>query len=171
MRRNKVSESFLQKHELRHLSLVSNLGADPKHVPEATAELEYMLRLYPNNLLYRGQLATLLRIQGRADKAIRLLYEIPLHLWDYKLFTEMGRSQASVGNCTAAEQFLLRALDDRTETNFSQAVLDLAIVYVGCFQDKEKARHYFERYLSFTIPHSEKDKARKIASDFGIHVE
>jgi len=171
VRRNKVSESFLQKHELRHLSLVSNLGADPKHVPEATAELEYMLRLYPNNLLYRGQLATLLRIQGRADKAIRLLYEIPLHLWDYKLFTEMGRSQASVGNCTAAEQFLLRALDDRTETNFSQAVLDLAIVYVGCFQDKEKARHYFERYLSFTIPHSEKDKARKIASDFGIHVE
>lgn len=171
VRRNKVSESFLKKHELRYLSLVSNLGADPKHIPEATAELEYMLRLYPNNLLYRGQLATLLRIQGRSNKAIGLLYEIPVSEWDYKLFTEMGRSQASVGNCTLAEQFLLRALDDRTETNFSQAVLDLAIVYVGCFQDKDKAQHYFERYLSFTIPQSEKDKARKIASDFGIHVE
>lgn len=171
VRRNKVSESFLKKYELRYLSLVSNLGADPKHIPEATAELEYMLRLYPNNLLYRGQLATLLRIQGRAEKAVGLLYEIPLNLWDYKLFTEMGRLQASMGNCAAAEQFLLQALDDRTETNFSQAVLDLAIVYAGCYQDKDKARHYFERYLSFTIPHTEKEKARKIASDFGINVE
>lgn len=171
VRRNKVSEDFLKKNELRYLSLVSSLGVDAERIPEGTAELEYMLRKYPRNNLYRGQLATLYRIQKRPEKALAVLYEIPISQWDYKLFTEMGRLQASMGNCLQAEQFFQGALSDRTETNFSQAVLDLAIVYAGCFGDTQKARHYFERYLSFTIPHTEKDRAKKIAADFGIHVE
>lgn len=171
VRRNKVSENFLKKNELRYLSLVSSLGVDAKRIPEGTAELEYMLKKYPRNNLYRGQLATLYRIQKRPEKALAVLYEIPISQWDYKLFTEMGRLQASMGNCLQAEQFFQGALSDRTETNFSQAVLDLAIVYAGCFGDTQKARHYFERYLSFTIPHTEKDRAKKIAADFGIHVE
>lgn len=171
VRRNKVSEDFLKKNELRYLSLASSLGVDAKRIPEGTAELEYMLRKYPRNNLYRGQLATLYRIQKRPEKALAVLYEIPTSQWDYKLFTEMGRLQASMGNCLQAEQFFQGALSDRTETNFSQAVLDLAIVYAGCFGDTQKARHYFERYLSFTIPHTEKDRAKKIAADFGIHVE
>ncbi len=171
VRRNKVSEDFLKINELRYLSLVSSLGVDAERIPEGTAELEYMLRKYPRNNLYRGQLATLYRIQKRPEKALAVLYEIPISQWDYKLFTEMGRLQASMGNCLQAEQFFQGALSDRTETNFSQAVLDLAIVYAGCFGDTQKARHYFERYLSFTIPHTEKDRAKKIAADFGIHVE
>lgn len=171
VRRNKVAPSFLKTHELRYLTLANNLGVNPKFIPEGTVELEYALKMYPKNTLYRGQLASLYRIQKHPEKAVALLYEIPQDQWDYRLFTEMGRLQASMGNCIASEQFLLRALDGRTETNFSQAVLDLAIVYAGCFQDKDKAQHYFERYLTFTIPHTEKEKARKIASDFGITVE
>ena len=171
VRRNKVSSDFLKRFEMRYLSLASTLGVDQKYIPEATVELEYALTLYPQNNLYRGQLATLYRIQKRPQKAASLLYAIPQNQWDYKLYTEMGRTQASMGNCILSEQFLQGALNDRTETNFSQAVLDLALVYVGCFQDKERARHYFERYLSFTIPHTEKEKARKLAEDFGIHLE
>ena len=171
VRRNKVSPEFLKRHEMRYLSLASTLGADKDYLPEATVELEYAIGLYPQNNLYRGQLATLYRIQKRPDKAASILYAIPQDQWNYKFYTEMGRAQASMGNCAEAEMFFQQALNDRTETNFSQAVLDLALIYVGCFQDKERARHYFERYLSFTIPHTEKEKARKLAEKFGIHIE
>ncbi len=171
VRRDKVSSSFLKEHELKYLSFTSSLGAEKVHIHEATVELENAIKRYPDNVLYKGQLASLYRVQKQANKGINLLLTVPVQLWNYRLYTEMGRLHASIGNCQEAEQSFLSALDDRTETNYSQAVLDLAITYAGCLNNSEKAKHYFERYLSFTLPQYEKAKARKLASDFGIYIE
>jgi len=148
-----------------------NLGVDREFIPEATTEHEKLIKKYPNNSLAIGQLATLYRIQKKPEKAERILHTIPQASWDYALYTEMGRTYASMGRCEEAETSFLAALDDRNEQNYSRAVLDLAIVYAGCLHDGDRAKHYFDRYLSYVLPQSEKEKTRKLAEDFGIQLD
>ncbi len=166
-----IEDEILKKYEIRSIKLSSNLGIDKTEMKGALHELEQLADRYPSNTMVKGQLATLYRIQKMPGKAEKVLLSIPAHEWDYTVLTEMGRIKASAGDCTEAETYFLAALEDRAEQNYSQAVLDLAVVYAGCLGDKAKAAHYFERYLSFVLPQSEKDKARKLAQDFDIELK
>ena len=78
---------------------------------------------------------------------------------------------AAQGSCREAEKWFLEAIKERGEQNLSRTVLDLAVLYAACFEDMDKARHYFARYNSYPIPPAEREKAWQIAKQFGIKLE
>lgn len=166
-----VSAEFLAENQLMTVDFTRNLGFDPNNSASVAAELVSFIKRYPDNILARGQLATVYRIQKQFQKAEKLLYTIPFEKWDFTLKTEMGRLTAAQGKCFAAEKWLLSALKERKERNFARATLDLAVVYAGCIGDKEKAKHYFERFNSYALDPGERELQRQVAEEYGIPVD
>ncbi len=171
VRKSFVSESFLRDHELSALDLTTDLGTDPKHIPDAIIQLEKFTKTYPDSTLAIGQLASLYRVSGRLDQAIGTIKRIPQAKWDFVVKTEMGRILAAKGDCADAERFFLDALGDRNEKNVSKTTLDLAILYAVCLKDNAKAQHYFKRYTSYPIPQTERDRATEIMKRYVINLE
>lgn len=170
-KRSLLDESFTEENEIKYLDLGRDLGFDPKQATEAAKELEKFISRYPESNLAIGQLASIYRIQGRFEKAEETLMKIPEKKWNYIVMTEMARLQAAQGYCKSSEQWFLKALKDRKEQNFSRAVLDLAVLYAGCLNEPEKAKHFLDRYNSFQLSPVEREKSRQIAEDFGIKTE
>lgn len=167
VRKDTVSQEFLEKNSIRGLDFARNLGFDPANGEEVAKELEEFTARYPTKLAI-GQLASVYRIQQNFEKAEEVLSRIPQDQWDYIVMTEMGRIQAAQGDCENAEGWFLKALNDRKEQNVSRTVFELAVLYAGCFQDMEKAKHFYDRYNSFPLSNTERERARVIAKDFGI---
>lgn len=169
VKKSEVNESFLKKNALIHLKLDRSLGFDIKEATAAAQELRRFTKVYKSRMAL-GQLATIYRLNGQLDLAESTLTQIPKQKWDFTVYTEMGRVKAAQGLCKEAEYNLLQAVNGKGEQNFSRAVLDLAVVYAGCLQDKEKAEHFFRRYDSFMMPPAEHGRVRNIADDFGINI-
>ncbi len=169
VKKSEVNESFLKKNALIHLKLDRSLGFDIKEATAAAQELRRFTKVYKSRMAL-GQLATIYRLNGQLDLAESTLTQIPKQKWDFTVYTEMGRVKAAQGLCKEAEYNLLQAVNEKGEQNFSRAVLDLAVVYAGCFQDKKKAEHFFRRYDSFMMPPAEHGRVRNIADDFGINI-
>lgn len=166
--KSSVAPEFLNNHELHDVRLEKNLGFDPEKAILAAQELETFTNKYPNNSFAIGQLATIYRTSKQFAKAKSTLERIPKHQWSFSLYTEMGRLESAQGLCKSAEQNFLTALKLRDEKNYSRAVLDLAVLYAGCFRDKTKAKHYFQRYNSYLITTNEREKLHTLAKEFGI---
>jgi len=166
-----VSINFLEKNSINYLDLSRNLGFDPKKMTETEDELTRFVERYPYNALALGQLATVYRLQKRFDEAQKILARIPKENQDVSFFTEMGRLKAAQGDCASSEKNYLLAIDKKQEQNFSRAILDLAVLYAGCFQDKQKAKHYFLRYNSFILPQEERIKFDNLAKQFGVSLD
>jgi hypothetical protein len=79
--------------------------------------------------------------------------------------------KATEGQCEASEASYKHALKDRSERNYSRAILDLAVLYALCFNDKEKSAHYFNRYNSFVLDPVEREHVRELASEMGIKLD
>ncbi len=168
---NTMSDSFNKKHAVKYLDFMSDLGFDPKNATASATEMKNYLKLYPDNVQAKGHLATILRTQYQFKDAQKLLQSIPDAQKDYIVYTELGRVTAADGDCTTAEGYFLKALEDRNETNFSRATLDLAVLYVGCLNEPEKAKRYFQRFNSYAIPSTEREKVKKLMQDFGLQSE
>lgn len=168
VRASGMEASFFRDHEIRSLKLETNLGFDPDERATAAAELELLHTRYPDNMLFLGQLATLYRMQKKFNAAETLFTRIPQTQWGFALYTEYGRLMAAQGKCIKAESHFLKALSYRDEKNYSRTVLDLAVLYAGCFKDTVRAKHYFIRYNSFLITTSEREKLHMLAKQFGI---
>jgi len=171
VRKDTVSKEFLAENELKFVDFSRNLGFDPEQVVKARAELEKFTGKYPGSVLAWGQLATIYRLLGKNDLAKKALFNIGENQWNYAVKTEMARIMAAQGSCREAEKWFLEAIKERGEQNLSRTVLDLAVLYAACFEDSEKARHYFARYNSYPIPPAERQKAWQIAKQFGIKLE
>ena len=171
VRKSAVTADFAKKNFLEHIDLSRPLGFDPQNASQAAEELENFIKKYPDSLMATGQLASIYRIQKKYSLAEKTLRKIPQSRWNYVVYTEMGRLKAAQGLCVASEENYLRALQDRAEQNLSRAVLDLAVLYAGCFQDYEKARHFFSRYNSFPISSSEREFLRQLTNQFKIKLE
>lgn len=156
---------------LTHLALGRNLGFDPKEATATAEELREFVSRYPDNQSAIGLLATVYRIMNRSDKAEKILNTIPKNLWTYTLYTEMGRIKASQGLCKSAEKEFETAISMRSETRFSRAILDLAVLSASCLGDKARAKHLFNRYNSFIIHPAEREEVRTIAEQFGIMLD
>lgn len=163
-----MDHTFLQKNTMHTMRLDTNLGFDPLNGASAAAELEIFSARYPDNTLLLGQLATIYRINKDFDRAENTMQRIPKNLWNFSLFTEYGRLKAAKGQCIDAETYFLHALSFRNEKNYSRTVLDLAVLYAGCFKDTKRAKHYFIRYNSFLITTSEREKLHMLTKQFGI---
>jgi tetratricopeptide (TPR) repeat protein len=171
VKKDAVARKILEEDELRFINLTRNLGFNPGEIASATAELEKFTAKYPQNKMALGQLASLYRFNKDFSKAENTLRKIPLNEWDYAVYTEDGRIKAAEGLCKSAEESFIKALKDRSEQNYSRTVLELAILYVGCFGDRQKAKHYFLRYNSFLITPVEREKLRQIMKNFNISLE
>ena len=171
VKKDAVSQEFLNSNYLSEINLGRNLGFNIENIDKATEQLKRFTANNPESTLALGQLASLYRFQQKFDEAEKTLQKIPKNKRDFIFMTEMGRIKAAQGLCKSSEDWYLQALKLRKEQNLSRAVLDLAVLYAGCFQDKEKARHFFQRYNSYPISPGEREKARKIAKDFGISLE
>jgi tetratricopeptide (TPR) repeat protein len=165
-----LSSLFIEKYALTQLYLNSNLGFDSLAADETIQDLKRYLTLYPHNPLALGQLATVYRIQQKFDLAEKTLFQFPTDKKDFSYMVEMGRLKAAQGLCKSSEEWYLKALSVKKEQLYSQAVLDLAVLYGGCFQDKVKAKHYFARYNSFVLPQNERERVRQLAEQFGIQL-
>lgn len=163
-----MDESFFQSHAFGELKLDRNLGFDPDQSASATAELETFRAQYPFNTLLSGQLATIYRITKQFKSAETIFQGIPKNQWNFALYTEYGRLKAAQGKCIEAEHYLTTALSFRNEKNYSRTVLDLAVLYAGCFKDTKRAKHFFIRYNSFLITTGEREKLHMLAKQFGI---
>ncbi len=168
---NSVEDTFLQTNAMHTLRLDTNLGFDPTNSASAAAELERFTMRYPTNTLLLGQLATIYRINKQFDLAEKVFQKIPTNTWNFSLFTEYGRLNAAQGKCIIAEDNFLKALSYRNEKNYSRTVLDMAVLYAGCFNDTKKARHFFLRYNSFLITTAEREKLHMLTKQFGIDMD
>ena len=166
--KTRATPTLLEKHELQHVRLERNLGFDPETATESAAELEAFTTKYPQNYFAVGQLATIYRLTQQFDLADQTLTRIPSEHRNFATYTEMGRLDAARGLCKSAEENFLIALGFRNEKNYSRTILDLGVLYAGCFEDKAKAKHYFQRYNSFLITTSEREKLHALAKEFGI---
>lgn len=170
-KKDSVPPSFDKENSLSSLNLQRNLGYDPENATSAAQQLERFVRKNPESALARGQLASIYRLGKRFSQAEAILRTVPEDQWDLTMMTEMGRLKAAQGLCVESETYLLQAVNQRKEQNISKAILDLAVLYAGCFGDKEKAAHYFKRYNSFVIPSNERDFVKKLMHDFDITLE
>lgn len=159
---------IISQHSLKYVDLTRNLGVRPDAIASATAELATFSNKYPQNTLAIGQLASLYRFGGKLDQAKVTLHQIPVSKRGFVFNTEMGRIAAAQGKCAQSESYFLAALRDRGEQNVTKTVLDVAILYAGCFEDMPKAKKYFQRYLSFPLPEFEKERAKELVQKFGI---
>jgi hypothetical protein len=159
VKNDSVPPNFLHTYKLKTVDFSQDLGFDPKNIDAATKELETFTGRYPHNKLALGQLATLYRHGQQFEKAENALHRIPTSQWDFVVMTEMGRTKAAQGLCKQAEYWFLQALDERNEKNISRTTFDLAILYAICFNDSDKAKHYFKRYTSYPIPDFERQRA------------
>lgn len=166
-----VSPAFLEEHALLTVDLSRNLGTDPASLPLAIKELTRFTTRYPESILAKGQLATLFRLNKNADRAEQILLSIPKNKWSFQIYTEMGRVKAAQGDCTQAQYYFEQALRERDETYLSKTIFDLAILHAGCTGDKVRARRYFDRYLSFPLPETERQRAIEIAREFEIRMQ
>lgn len=171
VKKSSLPQDFLQKKALSHINLARNLGFNPEDASKAQEELERFISENPESSLAIGQLASIYRFQQNYEEAEKTLMKIPQKQWDFIVMTEMGRVKAAQGLCKSSEDWYLKALSLRNEQNVSRAVLDLAVLYGACFKDKEKARHFFQRYNSYPLPTGERERVRKIAKDFGIALD
>lgn len=170
VRKGSMEDSFFEKNAIHSLRLDKNLGFDPSLSATASAELASLLTRYPKNTLLSGQLATIYRIDKQFDNAEHLFQSIPSNRWNFSLYTEYGRLNAAQGKCIAAEDNFLKALSYRNEKNYSRVVLDLAVLYAGCFKDTTRAKHFFTRYNSFLITTAEREKLHMLTKQFGINM-
>ena len=170
VKKNKIPKKTLNTYALTHVDLARNIGFDPTNATASAQELEEFTKRQPESTLAIGQLASIYRFQKNFAKAENTLQRIPSSQWDFIVMTEMGRLQAAQGRCYDAERWFLSALEQRNERSLSRTVFDLAILYAGCLGDKEKAKHYFLRYNSYPIPAVERERAKKIADQFGVHL-
>lgn len=166
-----LDDEFIKKNEIKYLELGRNLGFEPENATESAQELEVFTKRYPTSYLALGQLASVYRYQKDLKKAEETLLKIPDNKWNYVTMTEMARLRAAQGYCKSSEKWFLEALNDRSEKNFSRAVLDLAVLYAGCLNDYEKAKHFLLRYNSFQLSPIEREKVKQIANDFNIQLE
>lgn len=166
--RASLSPETLSAHELLHVNLDTNLGFSPDMATQSARELESFLKRYPQNTFARGQLATIYRITKQFDRAAEHLSFIPENERSFTTYTELGRLEAARGKCKSAEHYFLRALALRDERNYSRTVLDIAVLYAGCFNDKQKARHFFKRYNSFLVTANEREKLNMLTQQFNI---
>lgn len=163
-----MDDAFFQTNALHTVRLETNLGFDPDNSASAAAELETFTRRYPENTLLLGQLATIYRIRKEFARADQTFLRVPKPAWSFSLYTEYGRLSAAQGKCILAEDNFLKALTYRNEKNYSRTVLDLAILYAGCFKDTKRAKHFFTRYNSFLITTTEREKLHMLTKQFGI---
>lgn len=168
---DEMPQKFIEENSLLSLDLSRNLGFNPEVATASAKELESFTKKYPNNKLALGQLATIYRYQDNPARAEQTLLKIPRDKWDYIVLTEMGRIKASQGACKESEAYYLEALKDRREQTFSRAILDMAVLYALCFNDKEQAEHYFNRYNSFILDPAEREKVRALAEEMGIELQ
>ena len=168
---SRVSKDYVKQNALRYIDPTRPLGTAPEHISMAIEELESYNKRLPDSTLAHGQLSSLYRYTRQLDKAEETLLAIPIESWDYTVMTEMGRLKAAQGKCKESEGWYRRVLAERTEQYYSRAVLDLAVLYAGCLNDKPQAEHYFMRYNSFALPPYERERVKKIAIDFGILLE
>ncbi len=171
VKKDSVPASFLDKYALDYIDISQNLGFDSKKANETAKQLESFIVRYPESVLAKGELASIYRIQNRYDLAEQTLDKIPKNRWNFIVYTEMGRIKAAQGLCFSAEEYFLDALKQRYEQNYSRAVLDLAVLYASCLNDKEKAKHYFQRYSSFPITSSEHEFVRELMDKFDIKLD
>lgn len=165
---NAIEATKLAPLELTYVDLDKNLGFSPESATQSARELETFLTRYPENYFAVGQLATVHRILRQYDRAHTLLQSIPKPLWTFATYTELGRLEAARGRCKSAEDAFLTALTYRNEKNYSRTVLDIAVLYAGCMGDKAKAKHFFQRYNSFLVTTTEREKLNSLAKQFGI---
>lgn len=165
-----VSDELIQKNSLKTVLLSNPNGFSPEQLDESIIELKRFVKNNPTSKLAIGQLASLYRYKKDYVSASETLEKIPESKWDYAVKTEMARIQAARGFCRSAEYWFHSALTDRPEQNYSRTVLDLAVLYAGCFKDKEKSKHYFERYNSYVLPPIERERIKQMAIEFGIQL-
>lgn len=170
-KRDQLSDTFIKELAFKYLDLSRNLGFDPKEATSAANELIKFNHVYPDSILIAGQLASIYRISGQLDKAEKTLLIIPKEKWEYIIKIEMGRIKAAQGLCFSSEQYYLDALKERPEQIYSRTVLDLAVLYAGCFDDKVKAKHYFQRYSTFPTDNQEKELLKQLMEKFSIKIE
>ena len=163
-----VSDDFLKDHALKYIDFGRNLGFDPAKGQEAIRELTQFINRYPDNVEAIGQLASIYRITGDFSSAQKLLDTIPEAKRTYAVNTEFGRVSAAQGHCVEAERYFLKALKEKPEMMFSRTVLDLAVLYAGCFKDTKTAAHYFSRFDSYQLPPDERERVRVLMKDFDI---
>lgn len=166
VKRESAPDSFIARYGLPSLDLSVDMGVKKDAIHSAITELERFTKNAPESTLAIGQLATLYRAGNQLEKAEDTLMRIPGDQWDYVVMTEMGRIKAAQGLCKQSETWFLRALNERDEKNVSKTTFDLAILYAVCFNDEEKAKHYFKRYTSYPIPGFERERATEIMKKY-----
>jgi len=171
VKKDLMSKSFIDSHGFKYVDMSRNLGFDPQKSDQAAEELTSFIKQYPKATLAVGQLASIYRIKHKYALAEKTLQKIPEKDWDYVVKIEMGRIKAAEGLCLSSEHYYLSALKERPEKLFSRAVLDLAVLYAGCFGDKNKATHYFQRYQSFPLSSQERELVRELMLEFSIKTE
>lgn len=166
-----VTPDFLASNTLQYVDFSKSLGFDVKNMDQAIKEMEQFTKKYPQNYYALGQLASMYRFTKQFGKAEQILNQIPESQRDFLYLTEQGKLAAAQGKCQDSEMWYKKALSLRNEQYYSRAVLDMAVLYIGCFNDREKAKHYFLRYNSFLLSDTEKAKMKKLMDDFGINLE
>lgn len=156
---------------LNYVDLSRNLGFDPKEATNSATELERFIISYPDSILAKGQLASIYKVEQKYDLAEKTLLKIPENKWNYVVNLEMGRIKAAQGLCLSAEEYFLKSLSFRQEQVYSKTVLDLAVLYAGCFGDMNKAKHFFQRYLSFPLDRNDRELVRQLMEKFSIKNE
>lgn len=168
--RTAIPKNTLADRELIYVHLEKNLGFSPDMATQSAQELETFITRYPKNYFAIGQLATIYRILHAYDRAQYQLQRIPKQEWTFRTYTELGRLEAAIGKCTSAENAFLTALTHRDEKNYSRTVLDIAVLYAGCLGDREKAKHFFQRYNSFLVTSEEREKLNTLTKQFRIDI-
>jgi len=171
VRDNSISKEFLQRNALIHLDFSRNLGFNPLDARLSAEELINFIRKYPKNYLAKGQLATIFRIGKNFKEAEKILLSIPKDQLNFIAYTEFARLYGAENRCIESEQYFLKAINERGETNMSQAIFDLAVLYAICFGDKIKAKEYYQRFDSFALLPKDRENAKLIMKKFGITLE
>ncbi len=166
-----LTPEIIKNYTLKYLDLNRGTGFDPEESKSAIKEMKKFIQKYPQNYFAIGQLASMYRITGQLGNAENLLNSVPDNSQDFLYFIEMGRLRAAQGFCKSSKAWYDKALERRSEKLYSRAILDLAVLYAGCFRDLNRAKHYFTRYNSFLLSSQEKAKMKKIMDDFNIRLD
>lgn len=148
-----VIENYEYKESSGPYILLLNIHHAERNERKAQNVIQLMTSLFPEDDEMYFQSALYYIDRGNYEQAIQFLhYAIDIEQYDPRYFNNLGICYRKTGKNRQAEKKYREAIT--IDSEFADAYLNLGVLYETVYQDLDKAREYYEKYLELNGPRS-----------------